>query len=519
MKIISSPPFNLASYQKILLSINCHTYIILFPKHLMTVKRLELSSVIFRRRSTVCGTEVFFLNLNKVEYLLLFFLGSRTTCPNEASVSSFLVPHQILFRYWLAFPQGSILGPLLFLVYINDIVTDIGSSIRLFADDTTLYVIVDNPQQAAASLNSDLQKINHWASTWLVTFNPDKTESLLISRKHHKPPHPPVYMNNTQIQEVESHKHLGITISNDGTWHNHIDDITKKAWSRINALRSLKFILDRQSLLTIYTSYIRPILEYSDVVWSNITQAEEEELEKIQTEASRIITGATRLVSLSNLYKESGLEPLKSRRRQHKLVHLFKMFHNISSPSYLSNLIPESVGNVVNYGLRNSDHIRNVPVNTTYFASSFLPSTISEWNRLPASTRSLDSVSAFKRALNPSKTNVPKFFYDGNRFTSIQHARLRMHCSSLNEHLFSKNIIESPSCVCGEVEDTHHYLLTCPLYHTQRSSLIDVLSPITHINLKIILFGNGTLPDEVNRQIFHHVQTYISKTKRFNNQI
>ena len=80
-------------------------------------------------------------------------------------------------------PPGSILGPLLFLLYINDIVHDIGSNIRLFADDTSLFIIVDDPVTAAGCINTDLGKISPWASSWLITFNPSKTESLLISRK------------------------------------------------------------------------------------------------------------------------------------------------------------------------------------------------------------------------------------------------------------------------------------------------------------------------------------------------
>ena len=106
-------------------------------------------------------------------------------------------------------PQGSILGPLLFLLYINDIVKDIGSNIRLFADDTSLYIIVENPEIAADILVTDLAKVAAWAKTWLVTSNALKTDSLLISRKHNQPLHPPVYMQNQPVKEVDDHKHLG----------------------------------------------------------------------------------------------------------------------------------------------------------------------------------------------------------------------------------------------------------------------------------------------------------------------
>ena len=80
-------------------------------------------------------------------------------------------------------PQGSILGPLPFLIYINDIVSEIQSNIRLFADDTSLYVIVQNPDSAALCLNVDLNTIFNWAKLWLVKFNYSKNESMLISRK------------------------------------------------------------------------------------------------------------------------------------------------------------------------------------------------------------------------------------------------------------------------------------------------------------------------------------------------
>ena len=126
-------------------------------------------------------------------------------------------------------PQGSILGPLLFLVFINDIVEEINSSFRLFADDTSLYIIVDDPLDAAIKLNADLSRIDMWASMWLVTFNPSKSESLIFSRKVNKPYHPPIHMNYQQVNDVSSHKHLGIYLSRDCTWHEHIKHIKAKA--------------------------------------------------------------------------------------------------------------------------------------------------------------------------------------------------------------------------------------------------------------------------------------------------
>ena len=125
-----------------------------------------------------------------------------------------------------------------------------GSNIRLFADDTSLFIIVDNPTTAALCLNSDLEKLSRWAAIWLVTFNPSKNESLLISRKINKPIHPPLYMQNVQIQEVSSHKHLGLYFSNDCSWF------------RIHIMRKLKFKLDCKSLETIYLTFVRPLLEY-----------------------------------------------------------------------------------------------------------------------------------------------------------------------------------------------------------------------------------------------------------------
>ena len=411
-------------------------------------------------------------------------------------------------------PQGSILGPLLFLLYINDIVKNIGSNIRLFADDTSLFIIVDNPTTAALCLNSDLEKLSRWAAIWLVTFNPSKNESLLISRKINKPIHPPLYMQNVQIQEVSSHKHLGLYFSNDCSWHQHIDYIKQKAWFRIHIMRKLKFNLDRKSLETIYLTFIRPLLEYGDVIWDNCTQYEKNELDKIQNEAARITTGTTKLVSLDNLYKEVGWQTLHRRRQDHKITLFYKMFNQLT-PVYLSSLIPQQVNAISHHNLRNSNDIHTIRSNTSLYHNSFLPSTLRQWNSLPVEVRQLNTLSSFKTFLKKDLQSVPTYYYCGSRKAQILHARLRTGCSSLNMDLLHKNITESPLCRCGSIEDTQHYFFHCRFYQGPRNTLLNACTTYQNPSLSLLLFGSSTLSLEANIAILEHVHKYILDTKRF----
>ena len=159
-------------------------------------------------------------------------------------------------------PQGSILGPLLFLIYINDMVYEFHVSVRLFADDTSLYIIVENPNTAATILNHDLNRIDKLAAQWLVNFNAAKTISQILSLKRSPLLHPPLYMNGTPITDASSHKHLGLTFNNNCNCAEHINNITTSAWTRLNLLRALKFKINRHALEKIYISFIRPLLEY-----------------------------------------------------------------------------------------------------------------------------------------------------------------------------------------------------------------------------------------------------------------
>ena len=119
-------------------------------------------------------------------------------------------------------PQGSILGLLLFLVFINDVVDNIKPDVNLFADDTSLLNIIDQVMASYAMVNSDLVKLADWASQWLVTFNAKKTVSLHITSKKTKEQHPPLSLNGTPIVEVDSHCHLEVYLEILFTWLTHI---------------------------------------------------------------------------------------------------------------------------------------------------------------------------------------------------------------------------------------------------------------------------------------------------------
>lgn len=276
-------------------------------------------------------------------------------------------------------------------------------------------------------------------------------------------------------------------------------------------MRKLKFSLDRKSLEIIYTSFIRPILEYADVVWGNAFQYELDLLDKIQNECARIVTGATRLVSIESLNTEVNWETLEQRRYNHRLILFYKIKHGIA-PEYLSASIPDQSN--TRYNLRNSNDITGILARTTLYFNSFFPSTIREWNNLPLEIRNLPTLTMFKNFLCRNKKSTPKYFYSGDRKLQVLHARLRTKCSSLNYHLFLRNISPSPLCDCGQTENCSHYFFECQRFNTNRQKLFQSLNNFS-VTLNILLFGNPDLPDADNAIIFKHVQTYISETKRF----
>ena len=210
-------------------------------------------------------------------------------------------------------PQGSILGPLLFIIYINDIIRNIQCEILLFADDTSILETLIDPILSISRVNADLETLRKWASQWLVTFNPMKTKYLIFSKKLNRLEYPDVHIGDNILKEVDQHKQLGIIFNNKLTWDVHINEKCKEAGKRLSVLRKLPDCITPLTKLLIYKSFIRPVLEYGSVLFDNCTVQLSDQLENVQRQAMLKITRAYIHTSQNKLLAMLGLETLKSR--------------------------------------------------------------------------------------------------------------------------------------------------------------------------------------------------------------
>ena len=403
-------------------------------------------------------------------------------------------------------PQGSNLGPLLFLVYIEDLTTCVQSNIKLFADDTSLYIDFENPYEAKQILNSDLENIKEWANQWLVKFSPSKTKSMTMTFK--KRQNPALTFDNSDLVDVENHRHLGITLSNNLSWSKHISTLLENVSPMADVLRKLKYSIDRESLEKIYFTFVRPKLEYGSHIWDGCRKIDSDALENFQLEMARIVTGAIRGTSHQLLYEELNWPLLKDRRTNMKLKYFCRLVTG-DGPEYLSELIPKADPKLHN--LRNANNIPLPKCRTESYKKSFLPSSISLWNDLPLEDRNLD-------VINQRQKFIPiKLYQFGQRTQNIKHAQLRLRCSKLNAHLFLLHVKDSPSCACGfNFEDCEHYFMQCPLFLVQRQILQTKLQTIGLglVSCDILLYGSANLDVETNYEIFSAVHEFIRDTDR-----
>jgi len=192
-------------------------------------------------------------------------------------------------------PQGSVLGPLLFLAYINDLPQNVRSKVRLFADDTTIYLSL-TPADQSVTLQNDLKTPENWELELDMEFNSSKCQVIHVTkRKHRFPTH--YTLPGVQLESVSSAKYLGVDISNDLSWDNHINRSTRKANQTLGFLsRNLK-VKSEPIKSVAYQTLVWPQLEYASEVWSPNTQTYIDQIEMVQRRAARWIKSDYRRTS------------------------------------------------------------------------------------------------------------------------------------------------------------------------------------------------------------------------------
>ena len=199
---------------------------------------------------------------------------------------------------------------MLFLIYINDLTEGLNTNVKLFADDTSLFAVVHDTQTSTNDLNKDLKIINNCAFQWKMNFNPDPTKQaheVILSRKTKEIYHYPLVFNNTNVSQSSSQKHLGVILDSMLIFDEHLNMVSLKISKTLELNLSLKIrnLLPRPALFTIYKAFVRPYLDYSDILYDQAyNMSFHHKLESIQYNACLTITDAIRGTSKEKLYQE-----------------------------------------------------------------------------------------------------------------------------------------------------------------------------------------------------------------------
>ena len=291
-------------------------------------------------------------------------------------------------------PQGSVIGPILFLIYINDLPDEVGATVRLFADDTIMYMALTNANDAT-SLQQDLDKLASWEEKWKMSFHPQKCSVLRITRS--KSPMIYNYKLHGHILKAETNsKYLGVKLNDKFSWNNHIDDVCRKGNSSVGFLRRNLQISQRHIKANAYTALVRPQLEYASAIWDPYTKDNQNKLEMVQRRAARYVyRDYSRDSSVTAMLQCLGWRSLLQRRADARLVLFYKCLHGLVSVDLSKDLVHQT-----RETRRTHPMSYIIPFESKlYIQQSFLPRTIVQWNNLPSSLIMSPSLNTFKEGV------------------------------------------------------------------------------------------------------------------------
>ena len=292
-------------------------------------------------------------------------------------------------------PQGSRLGPLLFIIFINDIVQDIESEIMIFADDTTLLASGSDPAETSAQLNRDLNRISSWADNWKVTFNATKSKDIIFAKQYLNNS-PPLQFNGVFIDRVNTHKHLGVYLQSNLQWSKQIYESCLTANRKLSVLRNVK-MLKRKTLDLLYKVTVRSVIDYALPIYANtLNQTELARLERLQYRAAKLVTGALHFTSQEKLNLELGWESIK-KRIEFLGLSLFQKIHLNETRPLIRNCLTK-LDYEKKYELRSKGGYLPYPNYGNKFLQSFFPFISRMWNTLSSCLQSKDLID-FKNQL------------------------------------------------------------------------------------------------------------------------
>ena len=289
-------------------------------------------------------------------------------------------------------PQGTVLGPILFLVYINDIAEGIQSSARLFADDGLLYRSIAS-EQDAVDLQSDLDAVVEWSRVWQMRFNPTKCHLLRVTRKRKITPHT-YCMLGQDLAAVKHYPYLGVEIDETLSWKTHVNKTCSKAHNSLNFLRRNLYRCPRKTKESAYQTMVRPLVEYCSSAWDPGYVGQIRQVEAVQRKAARFVTSDWgRYSSVTDMVKSLEWHTLQERRLVRRLSIFYQVLHG-NTAVQLPNYVTQQ-----NRPRPHPFQYSSIQASKLCYTDSFWPRTILSWNPLPLDIVSAKSVDHFKDSM------------------------------------------------------------------------------------------------------------------------